>query len=43
MSENKILLLTQTDAAIEDPGVGDMFTIGTVGNILQLLKLPDGQ
>ena len=43
MSENKqILLLTQTDAAIEDPGVGDMFTIGTVGNILQLLKLPDG-
>ncbi|MEC7245865.1 MAG: LON peptidase substrate-binding domain-containing protein, partial [Pseudomonadota bacterium] len=43
MSENKqILLLTQTDAAIEDPGAEDMFTMGTVGNILQLLKLPDG-
>ena len=43
MSENKqILLLTQTDAAIEDPGAEEMFTMGTIGNILQLLKLPDG-
>jgi len=43
MAENKqILLLTQTDAATEDPQAGDMFSVGTVGNILQLLKLPDG-
>ena len=43
MSENKqILLLTQTDAAIEDPSADDMFTMGSIGNILQLLKLPDG-
>ena len=43
MSENKqILLLTQTDAAIEDPSAEDMFTMGTIGNILQMLKLPDG-
>ena len=43
MNENKqILLLTQTDAATEDPETGDMFAVGTIGNILQLLKLPDG-
>ena len=43
MNENKqILLLTQTDAAIEDPSQSDMYQMGTVGNILQLLKLPDG-
>ena len=41
-SSKQILLLTQTDAATEDPGAGDMFQMGTVGNILQLLKLPDG-
>ena len=43
MKENKqILLLTQTDAAIEDPSHSDMYQMGTIGNILQLLKLPDG-
>ena len=43
MNENKqILLLTQTDAAIEDPSNSDMYQMGTIGNILQLLKLPDG-
>ena len=43
MNENKqILLLTQTDAAIEDPSDSDMYQMGTIGNILQLLKLPDG-
>ncbi len=43
MQENKqILLLTQTDAEIETPTKNDMFKIGTIGNVLQLLKLPDG-
>ena len=43
MNENKqILLLTQTDAAVEDPAQSDMYQMGTIGNILQLLKLPDG-
>ena len=43
MHENKqILLLTQTDAEIEVPKKNDMFSIGTIGNVLQLLKLPDG-
>ena len=43
MAQNKqILLLTQTDAVTEEPAADDMFKTGTVGNILQLLKLPDG-
>ena len=43
MADNKqILLLTQVDASTEDPEATEMFKTGTVGNILQLLKLPDG-
>ena len=43
MAENKqILLLTQKEAATEDPSQDDMHHMGTLGNILQLLKLPDG-
>ena len=43
MADNKqILLLTQVDASTEDPEANEMFKTGTVGNILQLLKLPDG-
>ena len=38
----KILLLAQKDAAIDDPVAADLYGVGTVGNILQLLKLPDG-
>lgn len=40
--ERHILLVTQKDATIEDPAASDMFQMGTSGNILQLLKLPDG-
>ena len=43
MAENKqILLLTQKEAGTEDPGRDDMHKMGTMGHILQLLKLPDG-
>ncbi len=43
MQEDKqILLLTQKDAAQDDPSPEDLFTVGTIGTILQLLKLPDG-
>ncbi|MDC1117943.1 endopeptidase La [Alphaproteobacteria bacterium] len=43
MAEDKqIILVTQTDAGIEDPGGDGLYTTGTVGSILQLLKLPDG-
>ncbi len=37
-----ILLLAQKDAAEDDPDKEGLYRIGVVGNILQLLKLPDG-
>jgi len=40
--DNEIMLVAQRDAAIDDPGIGDVHEIGTVATILQLLKLPDG-
>jgi ATP-dependent Lon protease len=40
--EKKILLVTQKDAGHDDPSPEDLFTVGTIGTILQLLKLPDG-
>ncbi len=43
ISENKqVLLLTQKNAADDDPSSDGLYTVGTVGTILQLLKLPDG-
>jgi ATP-dependent Lon protease len=43
MKEDKqILLVTQRNAAQDDPGPADMYAVGTVGTVLQLLKLPDG-
>ena len=43
MSENKqIILVTQKDAALEDPDASGLFATGTIGTVLQLLKLPDG-
>jgi len=37
-----ILLVAQKSAAKDDPGPQDMYDIGCVSNILQMLKLPDG-
>lgn len=43
MLENKkIFLLTQRQSGNDDPSGKDLFTVGTVSNLLQLLKLPDG-
>jgi len=43
MEENKqIVLLTQKKPSVEDPKQKDLFKVGTLGNILQMLKLPDG-
>jgi len=43
MKEDKqILLLTQKDASQDDPQKGDLYLQGTIGTVLQLLKLPDG-
>ncbi len=37
-----IVLAAQKDSQVNDPGMNDLFEIGTVGNIIQLLRLPDG-
>ena len=43
MSHNKdIVLVTQKDPKVEDPKSKDLYSIGTICKILQLLKLPDG-
>lgn len=43
MRDNKqILLVAQKDAEQDDPGFNDIYRIGTLATILQLLKLPDG-
>ena len=41
-NDKHILLVTQKDAAIDEPGPDDIFRVGTIGSVLQLLKLPDG-
>ncbi|OOF06437.1 endopeptidase La [Salinivibrio sp. MA607] len=41
-NDKQILLVAQKDAATDDPSISDLYTVGTVATILQLLKLPDG-
>ncbi|HZH25730.1 MAG TPA: endopeptidase La [Azospirillaceae bacterium] len=40
--DKQILLVTQKNASQDDPTPADIYNVGTVGNVLQLLKLPDG-
>ena len=40
--DKQILLVTQKNAAQEDPSTAAIYMIGTIGTVLQLLKLPDG-
>src|ERR1700733_1898639 len=40
--DNRILLIAQKNAGQDDPGVEDIYRVGTVATILQLLRLPDG-
>ena len=40
--DNRILLLAQKQPEIDEPGVEDLYQVGTIANILQMLKLPDG-
>ncbi|MBI5450574.1 MAG: endopeptidase La [Gammaproteobacteria bacterium] len=40
--DKQILLLAQKNAAIDGPEPSDLYTVGTLATILQLLKLPDG-
>jgi ATP-dependent Lon protease len=39
--DKQILLVTQKNAAQDDPTPADIYSVGTVGTVLQLLKLPD--
>ena len=41
-SDKQVLLVAQKNASKDEPGVEDLFTIGTVATILQLIRLPDG-
>jgi ATP-dependent Lon protease len=40
--DKQILLVTQKNAAQDDPSPEDIYRVGTIGTVLQLLKLPDG-
>lgn len=40
--DKQIFLVAQKDAAIDEPAPDDIYTVGTIATILQLLKLPDG-
>jgi ATP-dependent Lon protease len=40
--DKQILLVTQKNAAQDEPTPADIYSVGTVGTVLQLLKLPDG-
>ena len=41
-NEKQIFLVAQKDASTEEPTVDDVYQVGTIASILQLLKLPDG-
>ena len=41
-NDKEILLVAQRNPADEDPGVDELYRVGTVSTVLQMLKLPDG-
>lgn len=41
-SDKQILLVAQKSASEDEPGADDLFSVGCVANVLQMLKLPDG-
>ena len=41
-ADKQIMLVAQRNASDDDPGVDDIYRVGTISTILQLLKLPDG-
>ncbi|MBD9368685.1 endopeptidase La [Xanthomonas sp. XNM01] len=41
-ADKQILLVAQKSAETDDPEAGDLYTVGTLATVLQLLKLPDG-
>ncbi|AFP85896.1 ATP-dependent protease La [secondary endosymbiont of Heteropsylla cubana] len=41
-NDKKIILVAQKEASTDEPDINDLFSIGTISSILQMLKLPDG-
>ncbi|MCM2971665.1 endopeptidase La [Larsenimonas suaedae] len=41
-TDKKVVLVAQKEASEDDPDTNDLFSVGTVAEIMQLLKLPDG-
>lgn len=42
MAENEILLATQEEMTVEEPSIDQIYTVGTVAKVRQMLKLPNG-
>ena len=40
--DNRILLISQKDGGQDDPAINELYKVGTVASVLQLLRLPDG-
>jgi ATP-dependent Lon protease len=40
--DKQVFLVTQKDPSQDDPAIDDLYEVGTVANVLQLLELPDG-
>lgn len=41
-NDKKIMLIAQKEASKDEPSTNDLFNVGTISSILQILKLPDG-
>ncbi len=41
-ADRKIFLATQHDASVDEPNADDIYETGTIGNIVQSVKMPDG-
>ncbi|HCK80093.1 MAG TPA: endopeptidase La, partial [Candidatus Competibacteraceae bacterium] len=41
-SDKRIVLIAQRSAEVDEPGSGDLYAVGTLSSVLQLLRLPDG-
>src|SRR5438045_6670859 len=41
-ADRKIFLATQHDASVDEPKPNEIFQVGTIANIVQSVKLPDG-
>ncbi|MCH7477397.1 MAG: LON peptidase substrate-binding domain-containing protein [SAR324 cluster bacterium] len=40
--DRRIFVVTQKDTTTEKPEKGDLFAVGTIGNVLQIMRLPNG-